>query len=481
MSDTPTTVPHNIEAEQATLGAIFVDPDCLPEVLQIVKRPEQFYRASHRHIFAAIVALAERGVEPDWVQVAEEIRKRGFVEACGGEEMLLAYLSEISHAVPSAYGAAGYARIVADRFISREMAHLGTDLRNMALTQTRAPGELFDYVNTAVTELAMDRLGHQLQRMGAAAQRVVERHALQKYLLTHQANIVPGLSSGYKDLDYYTTGWKAGELIVIGARPGQGKTSLALNIAENVAANLAKEDYDQEEKEAPDPKKGGSVCLFSLEMTGDELAHKIVCTRARVDSQSVKLGKLSDAEEIRLEQEAEAVEQLPLLLDDSPVMTMRHIRAQAYNAVRRYRARLVIIDYLQHITQRSYKIDRFQHVTECARAAKSLARELSIPVIATAQLNRGLEQRGARLKKPVLADLRESGEIEQAADQVILLFPHGEADAREQDVELLIRKNRNGPTGDITMKFAKWRGRFELSEVKADDYQRDITEPKNAE
>lgn len=459
MAETSVTVPHNIEAEQAVLGAIFVDNACLSEVAPILKSADMFYRASHQHIYQAMLTLSARGAEIDWVHVAEEVRKQGALEACGGTEMLNAYLSEISHAVPSAWGAEGYATIVRDRYVLREVVHSAGDIRAMAMEESRSPQEVIEVMERKVFELAAARYHGETHNFLALLNQVIEQQqAMKAFRQSHDAHKLPGLSSGYSDLDEFTTGWKPGELIVVGARPGQGKTSLALNLAENVALSTHERREDG---------KGG-VLLFSLEMTGTEIVQRILCARAGVDLRSAKLGIFRGDDERRLDQAKAQLANAQIYIDDSFTLSMSEIRSKARRLKERADIELIIVDYLQ-LVKDNEKLDRHLQIGNISRGLKALARELKVPVIAAAQLNRGVEQRSTREKRPMLADLRESGSIEQDADQVIMLYPlqgtepeNGGATQESYPVDLLVAKNRNGPTGDVHMVFHRRFTRFEL-------------------
>jgi len=459
MAETPVTVPHNIEAEQAVLGAIFIDNACLSEIAPILKSPEMFYRASHQHIYEAMMSLSARGAEIDWVHVSEEVRKQGALEACGGAELLNAYLSEVSHAVPSAYGASGYATIVRDRYVLREVVHSTGEIRAMAMEETRSPQEVIETMERKVFELAAARYHGETHNFLALLNQVIEQQQKMKdWRAGHDSHILPGLSSGYSDLDQFTTGWKSGELIVVGARPGQGKTSLALNIAENVALSTHERREDG---------KGG-VLLFSLEMTGTEIVQRILCARAGVDLRAAKLGIFHGDDETRLKQAKAQLANAQIYIDDSFTLNLSEIRSKARRLKERADIELIIVDYLQ-LVKDNEKLDRHLQIGNISRGLKALARELKVPVIAAAQLNRGVEQRSTREKRPMLADLRESGSIEQDADQVVMIYQQIAEDgtnAPGQDsypVDLIVAKNRNGPTGDVHMMFHRRFTRFELA------------------
>ncbi|MBE7493048.1 MAG: replicative DNA helicase [Planctomycetes bacterium] len=457
MAEQTYTPPHNIEAEQAVLGAIFVDPGCMTEISLILKRPEMFWRVSHQHIYRAIQQLNAEAHEIDWVSVVEQIRKAGELESCGGADALAAYLSDITHGVPSAWGAERYATIVRDRALMREIALRAGDARAMALDETRTPADVLAKLETDVHELASQRYHGETHSMQALIAQVMEQQArLREWRLKHDGNLLPGLSSGYSDLDAFTTGWKPGELIVVGARPGQGKTSLMLNLAENIALDT----------HTRHPDGTGGVLVFSLEMTATELVQRVLCANAGVDLRKVKLGMFSRPEEDSLKEATNRLASAPIFVDDSFTLNMSEIRSKARRMRDRYNIDVIFVDYLQLVKDND-RLDRHLQIGNISRGLKALARELNIPVITAAQLNRGVEQRSAREKRPMLSDLRESGSIEQDADQVLLIYrKEGEEQTNPNEevseVELIVAKNRNGPTGDVPMLFRKRVTRFEM-------------------
>ena len=449
--------PHSIEAEQAVMGAIFVDPGCLPEVTLILKKPEMFWRASHQHIYRAIQSLSAEGHEIDWVSVGEQVRKDGALDECGGADALHSYLSEISHSVPSAYAAERYATIVRDRALMREIILRAGDIRSMALDETKSPGDVIEKLEQDVFDIAAQRFHGQTHTVQALIQQVMEQQArMREWRLSHDGHALPGLSSGYSDLDAFTTGWKPGELIVIGARPGQGKTSLMLNLAENIALDT---------HNRRDDGKGG-VLLFSLEMTATELVQRVICSNAGVDLKKVKLGLYNKDEEGELKAATQRLAQAAIFVDDSFTLNLSEIRSKARRMKERHDIECIFVDYLQLIKDND-RLDRHLHIGNISRGLKALARELEIPVITAAQLNRGVEQRSSREKRPMLSDLRESGSIEQDADQVLMIHKkeseEGMIDTNEMaEIDLIIAKNRNGPAGDVEMLFRKRYTRFEL-------------------
>lgn len=463
MSDTPTVVPHSIEAEQATLGAIFIDGTVLSDVALVLPSPNMFYRRSHQVIYKVMLALRDYGAEIDWVHVLEGVQKSGEMEACGGREMLSAYLSEISHSVPSAYGATGYAMIVRDRFTLREAVYTAGELKRIALDPTKSPGEIVEAFERRVVSLDAARYSSVMLPVGHLVDSVVREHANRKLLREKGAQALPGVSSGFADVDLHTAGWRGGQFIVFGARPGDGKTSMLIELARRMA----------------DPEVAVKVepgAMISLEMTAEELVHKLACNVAGVDTLAVKLGKLDQEEEFRLEEAADKIKTWPIHLDmGRRGMTMRQIRSKAQQAVETFGAKWVMIDYLQIIKKRWFKQDTLDHLNETSSACKQLAREINVPVISAVQLKRPPTKMASR-RRPSMDELKGSGNIEQDADQVFLIFPRNK-ERTKVAIDLILDKNREGPTGTISMDFYPLSGRFELAQVE----QRNETYPNYTE
>ncbi|MDC1142659.1 replicative DNA helicase [Planctomycetota bacterium] len=448
--------PHNMEAEMAVIAAIFVDPGCLPEVTLVLKRPEMFWRTSHQHIYRAVQELSSVGETITFVSVGERLIKNAVIDECGGSDAVHNYLRDIVGGVPSSYGVERMANIVRDRSLMREVIHRASDIRAMANDPTQQPADVIEKLEQDVFEIAAARYHGETHSVQELIQQVMDQQATMKeFRLKHDGAGLPGLSSGYTDLDQFTTGWKSGELIVIGARPGQGKTSLMLNLAENMAL---------ETHERRDDGKGG-VLVFSLEMTGTELIQRILCSNAGVDLRKVKLGLYNNEEEALLNDAMSKLAPAAIFVDDSFTLSMSEIRSKARRMKERHDIECIFVDYLQLVKDND-RLDRHLQIGNISRGMKSLARELEIPVVTAAQLNRSVEQRSSREKRPMLSDLRESGSIEQDADQVLMIHKLEEVDDPTINLEevhptdLLVVKNRNGPVGDVHMLFHKKFTRF---------------------
>lgn len=460
------TVPHNIEAEQAVLGAIFIDPTVLTDVALIVTEPRMFYRRSHDCTYKAMLALRDAGREIDWVHVLEAVGVAGDLEACGGREMLSAYLSDISHAVPSAYGAEGYATIVRNNYARREIHFSGREIDKLALDPTKSPTEIIEILERKVVALDAINTSNALKRIGDGCDQAVVEQVERTQLRETHGELINGMSSGFADMDAYTGGWKGGEFIAIGAEPGDGKTSLLLDIA-------------RRNMERPEPNPG---VIISLEMRERSLRFKLMCAVANVNTLAANAGGLTEAEQWEWEQAAEKIKNWPLyVVDGKRGLKMRQIRSICYQAVERFGVKWVMIDYLQYIKKSRFMQDTFEHVSDCSRACKMLAGELDVPVIAAVQLKPNDSKR-VKKPKPSLDSFRYSGEIRQDIDGAWLI--HTTAFHRDKpcDVTLIAAKTRLGMTGEVAMQFHRATGRFEPAPVGANDAAyKDYTEKEAPE
>lgn len=468
--------------ERTVVAALILDPAIIPSA-QVVVQPDMFGDPFNREALEAVFALYNAAQPIEWATVARQmlviehdlskqdlafakgLKRQAIPTGPNEQDRLEHYQRQLSEACASVASGISEQYVLTMAGQLREL-WVGRKLSAFALSverQFQNPGtrtpEVLDKIERAVHEMRGEAGHSRLRRIAEDAEVVVQDHAARKQLrLNAGANadaVLPGLASGFPDLDLYSTGWKPGELVVIGARPGIGKTSLALNIAAHVAQH-----------------NEGGVLLFSLEMTGHELAFRLACAVAGVDQQHAKLGKLSDEDELRLEDAVEAIRALPLYIDDTPGLGMREIRAKAAVARQRYGVELVMLDYLQRIRNPSFRTPRWEHVGNCAKGLKTLARETEIPVVALAQLNRNMKQRRGASAKPALEDLRESGDIEQEADSVYLLSLTGPyrkpwepkptlERARAVVMELDIQKNRSGPNATVSLLFQRWCGKWE--------------------
>ncbi len=428
--------PQSKEAEQCVLGSMLRDNVVIGDILQII-RPDNFYLDAHQKICQAITGLYDQGHPVDLVVLAEELKNRKHIEDIGG----YAYLGQLWDAAPTAANAEYYARIVRDKAIIRHLIHSSNEILRDAYDQAMPADELLESAERKVLDIAEMGITGQTFTLAQALTEAYDR------IDTRQQNdqtSISGLPTGFIDLDEKTAGLQNSELIIMAARPSHGKTALAMNIARHVAV----------EDNQP-------VFVVSLEQSRIELAERLLCCQARVDSHKLRKGHLSSADMQKLIEAGGVLRNAPLFIDDTPGQGMLRIAANARRLKLREKIKLVVLDYLQLIEPDNRRDSRQEQVAHISRRLKFLARELQIPVMALAQVNRSSEDRTDH--KPRLADLRESGSIEQDADTVMLLHRPEmyEPGQHEGILEIHIAKQRNGPTGEICLTFLKQFMRFE--------------------
>lgn len=428
--------PQNLDAERSVLGSMLRDNDVIDVVAQLITA-ESFYLDAHRKIFQAISDLRDKGGQPvDLVILAEELIKRGQLEDVGRAP----YLAELWDAAPTAANAEYYARIVRDKAIVRSLIHAGTEILRDAYDQNQPAEELLEGAERKILDVAQMGVTGQtitLEQAIAETYRRIDDRASGKQK-------AGGLPTGFADLDELTAGLHDGELVIIAARPSVGKTSFALGIIRNVIV---------EQKEA--------VFFVSLEQSRIELTERLLCAQSRVDSHRLRKGTLNSDDMDRLIDAGGVLRNGRLLIDDSPVQSMLRIAANARRLKLRHGIKLLVIDYLQLIEPDNRRDPRQEQVAQISRRLKALAKELQIPLIALAQVNRASEDRQDH--RPRLADLRESGSLEQDADTVMILHrpDRYEPGQHEGIIEVIIGKQRNGPTGEITLAYLKQFMRYE--------------------
>ncbi len=427
--------PQNLEAERGVLGSVLLVNDALDEVAQLVTA-DHFYNDAHQRIYSAISRLHEKGVRGiDAVTLAEELDAKNELEDVGGVDYLLKILETVPHAAHAKY----YAGIVRDRWIQRSLTLACNEILSECYEGSRETEDVLSGAEQRIFSILEQQETADKMHLGdiliEAFDRLHER--------MQQEDGISGLPTGFSDLDELTNGLQSTELIILAARPSMGKTAFVCNIAEAVAA-----DY----------KKG--VLLFSLEQSKLELAERLLVIRARVDGHKVRSGNLDEVERDQLMQASSELSEIPLFIDDYPGRTMAQIGAIARRLKRRDQLDLVIIDYLQLIEPEDKNAPREQQIALISRRLKFLCKELSVPIVALAQLNRGVELRED--KRPRLADLRESGSIEQDADVVMFLHRADayDPDDRPGEADVIIAKNRSGPTGSVTLTWLKQTMRF---------------------
>jgi replicative DNA helicase len=428
--------PYSREAEQAVLGSMLRDNAVIGEVVPIV-RTENFYTDAHQKIFKAITDLYQGGKPADLVTLAELLNERKQIEDVGKYP----YLGDLLKAAPTAANAEYYARIVRDKAILRSLIHTSTEIGRDAWDQVRPADELLESAERRILEIA---------QLGMTGQTFSLEHVLQEAYdridQRHQqaSDSISGIPTGFADLDNLTAGLQNSELIIIAARPSVGKTAFALGLIRNVVV-----------------EEGHAAFFASLEMSRIELAERLLCCQARVDGQRLRKGRLSSDDMEKLIEAGGILRGAKLFIDDSPAQGMLRIAANARRLKLREDIRLVVIDYLQLIEPENRRDPRQEQVAQISRKLKFLAKELEVPVIALAQVNRASEERQDH--RPRLADLRESGSIEQDADTVMILHRPEMHEPGQHDgiLEVIIAKQRNGPIGEITLAFLKQFSRFE--------------------
>lgn len=425
-----------MEAEQATLGSMLLDREALLKALEIL-RPEDFYYEAHRIIFESMVELFDEDKVCDLVTLAEKLRQKGKLENVGGME----YLAQIVNVVPTAANVEYYARIVEEKSLVRSLIQVCTRIIKESYEAKLEANELLDQAQNLILQLSQKRIRSDFVPLKEVVNEAFDRITE----LYHRDEHVTGVPSGFADLDVLTAGFQPSDFVVVAARPGMGKTSFCLNIAQYVGV----------EKRIP-------VAIFSLEMSKDQIAQRMLCSEARIDAGRVRKGFLTEKDWPQLAQAAGKLAEAPIFIDDTPSISVLELRAKARRLKAEKNLGLVIIDYLQLMKGYGRSENRQQEISEISRSLKAMARELNIPVIAVSQLSRAVEQRSP--KRPQLSDLRESGAIEQDADLVILIYRedyYNPNTPKKNIAEVIVAKQRNGPVGTVELLFQKDFARFE--------------------
>ncbi|WP_419918452.1 replicative DNA helicase [Candidatus Poriferisocius sp.] len=428
--------PHDLEAEEALLGAMLLSRDAIADAVNLI-RPEHFYRPAHAHVYEAVCSLYSKGEPADAVTVAAELNRLGLADKVGGNATLV----KLQTGTPASANAAKYANIVHEAAVLRKLIEVGGEIVDLGYEGSDDVTKTVDSAEAMVYRLAADRMDDTTASLAELLPANLER--IEK--LYEQGDVITGTPTGYKDLDEITSGLQPSTLVVVGARPSVGKTSFALGMAAHAAI-----------------RAGKPVLIFSLEMSQLEISQRILCAEARVDASRVRTGKLTDQDWIGISNALGHLAEAPIWIDDNPAVTIMEIRGKS----RRLRSQtgdlgMIIVDYLQLMTGRRTAENRQVEVSEISRGLKILARELECPVVALSQLSRSLETRGD--KRPILADLRESGSIEQDADIVMFLYREEIYKPETKDAgtaEVLVAKHRTGPTGVARLAFIKNHTRF---------------------
>ena len=435
--------PQSIEAEQAVLGALLLDNHAFDKIGDIVSDSD-FYRDDHRRIFRQIVRLLEKGKPADVVTVDEAIKTSEDKDKTGG----LSYLASLASNTPSAHNVRRYAEMVRECAVLRKLIEVSTEIADGALNRMgKEVGQLLDEAESKIFQIA--EAGAKTRQGFMEIQPLLTQVMERIDLLYHKDNPsdITGIPTGYHDLDRDTSGLQPGDLIIIAGRPSMGKTALALNIAEHVAV----------ENKLP-------VAVFSMEMSGSQLAMRLLGSIGRLDQHKLRTGRLSDDDWNRLTNAVGKLHDAPILVDESGALNALELRARARRLHRQYGALgLIIVDYLQLMQASSEGENRATEISEISRSLKSLAKELKVPVVALSQLSRAVEQRTGP-KRPIMSDLRESGAIEQDADLILAIYREEvyTPDTPDKGIaEIIILKQRNGPIGTVKLTFLGEYTRFE--------------------
>ena len=438
--------PQATDVEQSVLGAMLIEREAIPRAIEILTA-DSFYSSKHKKIYAAVAGLFERGNPVDLITLTEELRRRGELDEIGGAY----YLTELTTQVASAANVEFHARIIAEKYLLREMIETMTSLVGEAYDPSSDAFELLDKTEAEIFSISET----QLRRPAASITDVIKSTLQQLEAVHGREGGITGVPSGFSRLDEMTSGFQRSDLIIIAARPSMGKTAFALTAARNAALH---------------PQHPAGVVIFSLEMGAEQLAQRLLTSEARIDAQAARTGRMKDRDWQALARAAGRLSEAPIFIDDTPGLSVLELRAKCRRLKAEHDIGLVVVDYLQlmHGSTSSHNANREQEIAHISRSLKSLAKEINVPVIALSQLNRGVETRGGD-KRPQLADLRESGSIEQDADLVCFIYraerygitvdEHG--NSTEGLAEVIIGKQRNGPIGTVQLAFVHQYARFE--------------------
>lgn len=426
------SLPQNLEAEQSVLGSMIIDKASIAQAVEVLNS-EDFYRDSHKVIFSAIVELFQKDVPIDLVTLIEHLRASEKLDAAGG----ITYITQISDSVPTTAHLQSYIKIVEEKSMLRKLIRTSTSVIEDCYARQNEVEKVLDSAEKKIFEIAEKRSTSDFEPINA----ILERGFVEIERLFNNKGQVTGVESGFRDLDAKTSGFQKGDMILVAARPSMGKTTFALNLCEHAAL-----------------KAGKSVVIFSLEMSKEQLAYKLLCSQAGVDMLKLRTGNLDDKDWENIAKAAGPLAAAKMYIDDTAGVTVMEMRSKCRRIKMEHGIDLIMIDYLQLMSGSSGTESRQQEVSEISRSIKALAKEMQCPVIALSQLSRAPEQRADH--RPMLSDLRESGSIEQDADLVMFLYrdEYYNKDSEDKGIgECIIAKQRNGPVG--TIKLA-WLGQF---------------------
>ena len=418
--------PHNLEAEESVLGAMMISPDAIADVIEIV-RPTDFYRSANATVFETLREIYGRGDPVDAITAVEELKRRGTLEQVGGHLAI----HDLVERVPTPAAAPSYARIVAETALLRRLIGAAADIMELAFTAPEEPERVADQAEQRIYDVAR----HDEKEQVASLNELVDQAMMDLEKLQNRESPFVGVPTGFRDVDTLLSGLQPGNLIIVAARPGVGKSSLVTNVARNVVVDSSR-----------------PVAMFSLEMSRWEIGMRLLCAEARVPWDSIRNKRVGAEDWSRIAQAADSLHEAPLYIIDSGNVTLVDIRAKARRlAARSAGLGLIIVDYLQLMSHTRRVDSRQQEIAEISRGLKMLSKELQIPVVAVSQLNRDPERR--QDKRPQLSDLRESGALEQDADVVLFIHRDDFDPAKKGLADLIVAKHRNGPTDTVPLTF----------------------------
>ncbi len=427
--------PYNIEAEESLLGSMLISRDAVGTIIEIVKT-DDFYRSSNQMIFEAILEMYSKGEPSDPITIADHLEKKGVLDEVGDKTFIHSLISNI----PLAANAEYYARIVRNHSILRKLIYAATNIATMGYEVPEDLAATVDKAQELIFSIYQD-LNSGNSRNAISVMKDIVSEVYERVEMLHESGLdISGIPTGFIDFDHYSSGLQNSDLIVIAARPGMGKTALALGMAKNIAM-----------------KEKIPIAVFSLEMSKHQVAQRLLSAQSGIDLQRLRDGKIRENEWTKLASAIEKLAECKLYIDDSAFLTVMDLRSRARMMASTYGIKVIIVDYLQLMQSTSnYKGNKVQEITEISQNLKGIAKELNIPVIAVSQLSREVEKR--EKKRPQLSDLRESGSIEQDADMVVFIYRdeyYDDQSSKKGRAELIIAKHRNGPTGKVELQFNK--------------------------
>ncbi|MBS0011266.1 MAG: replicative DNA helicase [Bacteroidales bacterium] len=456
LSDLGRVPPQAMDMEEAVLGAIMLEKEAIITVLDILK-PESFYKEVHQKIYEAILSLNLRELPVDIYTVTEELRSKDELDAIGGP----VYLTQLTSKVVSAAHVEFHAKIVAQKFIQRELIRVTSEIQGRAFDDSNDINELLDYSENELFQIAEGNIKREVSPLNVVLREAI--HEIEE--ASKRKDALVGVPSGFTRLDRLTSGWQKSDLIIVAARPSMGKTAFALSMARNMAIEHKK-----------------SVAVFSLEMSAVQLVNRLIVAETELPSNRIKNGRLKEDEWKQLETKIKILEDASIYIDDTPAISVFELRAKCRRLSAQHKLDIAIVDYLQLMSGPRDAGSREQEVSSISRSLKSISKELNVPIIALSQLNRSVEVRGGN-KRPQLSDLRESGAIEQDADMVIFIhrpekygFLTLENEMSSKGIaEIILAKNRNGPVDDVLLRFREERAQF----IDVEDLDYETIESQN--